>query len=169
MKTKIKIRKAKVSDIPRLMDKVHEFYDILKTKGAKDIAQDDSVLRGGIAIEIGTGYNNPNWLCILAERGEDIIAFMVGILEFCGPTSEALKCVRIHASFLKEDSLIGPKIIRSIWGEIVEWAKENGAGYFYANIHPGNQPSVRGAKHLGFKHHYTQFYRSIELENVEEA
>ena len=166
---KIKIRKAKVSDIPRLMDKIHEFYDTLKAKGARDIAHDDAVLRGGIAIEIGNGYNNPNWRCILAEKGDEIIAFMVGILEFCGPTSEVLKCVRIHANFLKEDSLAGPKVLKSIWGEIDEWAKENGAGYYYANIHPGNQPSVRAAKHMGFKHHYTQFYRPIELETMEEV
>jgi hypothetical protein len=164
---KIKIRRAKISDIPQLVDKIVNFYDILKEKGAKDIARDENVLRGGTTIEIGNGFSNPNWLCIVAEKSGEIIAFMIGILEFCSPVSEQFKCVKIYSTYSEDDSMVGPKVIISMWGLIQDWAKEQGAGYFYANIHPGNQPSVRGAKYLGFKHHYTQFYRPIELESEE--
>ena len=165
---KTKIRQAKIFDIPRLLERVYEFYEVLKTKGAKDIAQDVDVLRGGIAIEIGNGYVNPNWYCVIAERDKDIIAFLVGILEFCAPVSEHFKCVRVHGIYLENDSLVGPKVLFALWSLLEEWAKEYGASYFYANIHPGNQPSVRAAKKMGFKHHYTQFYRPIELEVREE-
>lgn len=163
---KIKVRRAKVSDIPQLVDKVEDFYEILKSKGARDIAQDGNVLRGGITIEIGQGFNNPQWFCVVADKGGEIIAFMIGILEYCGPIDESLTRVRIHANYLNEDSFIGPRLLEKMWGEIEEWAKQNGAGYFYANIHPGNQPSVRVAKKIGFKHHYTQFYRPIDFETA---
>ncbi len=165
----IKIRRAKVSDIPRLLNGVYNFYNILKVKGAKDIAQDEDVLRGGIAVEIGNGYTDPNWYCVIAERDKDIIAFLVGILEFCAPTSEHLKCVRVHAIYIDNDSLVGPRVLMGLWSLLEDWAKEYGGEFFYANIHPGNQPSVRAAKKMGFKHHYTQFYRPIELEIREEA
>ncbi len=166
---KIKIRRAKLSDIPQLMDKIHEFYGVLKERGARDIAQDDRVLRGGIAIEVGNGFSNPNWFCVVAERGEDIIAFMLGILEFCSPIGEYFKCVKVQGTYLENETLAGPRVLMGMWGLLEDWAKENGASFFYANIHPGNQPSVRAAKKIGFKHHYTQFYRPIELETVEEA
>ena len=95
---------------------------------------------------------------------------MIGILEYCSPTSEFHRCVRIHADYLDNDTFAGPKVLMGMWGVIEEWAKEHGASYFYANIHPGNQSSVRAAKSIGFKHHYTQFYRPIELEKkVEES
>lgn len=165
---KIKVRRARVSDIRQLQDRLFEFCEIQKKIGCKDIAKNADVLWGGIAIEIGNGFNNPNWMCVVAVKDEKLIAFMIGILEFCAPTSEDLKCVRIHANFLDEDSLVGPRIIISMWGMINSWAKEAGAGYFYANIHPGNQPSVRSAKKIGFKHHYTQFYRPVILDETEE-
>jgi hypothetical protein len=166
---KIKIRRAKISDIPNLVDKLYEFYNVLKDRGARDVAHDDNVLRGGITIEIGNGFSNTNWFCIVADKGGEIIAFMIGILEFCSPTSEHFKCVRLHAGQLDNDSLIGPRVLLGMWGLMEDWAKESGAGYFYANVHPGNQPSVRAVKKVGFKHHYTQFYRPIELETSEEV
>jgi len=166
---KTKIRRAKISDIRRLVDKMCEFYGILKSKGAKDIVRDDEVLRGGVTIEIGNGFNNPHWLCVLAERGEDIIAFIVGELEFCSPIGEFLKCMRIRATYLEDDSLVGPRVLLGLWSLVEDWAREHGAGFFYANIHPGNQPSVRAAKRVGFKHHYTQFYRPIDVETTEET
>ena len=126
------------------------------------------VLRGGIVIEIGNGFTNPDWFCVVADRGREIMAFMIGILEFCSPVEQHLKRVRIHANYNNDDSLASPRLLMSMWGLMEDWAKERGAGYFYANIHPGNQPSVRAAKRVGFKHHYTQFYRPIELEPVEE-
>jgi hypothetical protein len=165
---KIKIRKAKISDIPMLVEKVYDFYSILKDKGAKDINQDDQVLRGGITIEIGNGFSNPNWLCVVAVKDDRLLAFMIGILEFCSPTAEDMSCVRIHANYLDVDSLVGGKVLLGLWGLMEDWARERGVGYFYANIHPGNQPSIRTAKKIGFKHHYTQFYRPLELEKTEE-
>jgi hypothetical protein len=164
---KIKIRRAKISDIPELVDKLLDFYTTLKDRGAKDIVKDDQVLRGGITIEVGAGFSNPNWLCVVADKDGSLIAFMIGILEFCSPIGEDMKCVRIHANYLKEDSLVGPRVLTGLWGLVEDWARENGAGHFYANIHPGNQPSIRTAKLVGFKHHYTQFYRPIELEKGE--
>lgn len=160
----IQVRKAKLADIPKLVDKLHDFYDFLKQKGAKDIASEDNVLRGGITIEVGTGFSNPNWFCVVADKDGELIAFMIGLLEFCTPTSEAFKCVRVHANYLNESSFVGPKVLMGLWGLMEDWAKENGAEFFYANIHPGNQPSIRAAKQIGFKHHYTQFYRPVEIK-----
>jgi hypothetical protein len=164
----IKVRRAKVSDIRQLQEKLFEMYEIQKKIGCKDVNKSPDVLWGGIAIEIGNGFSNPNWLCVLAEKDGEIIAFMIGLLEFCSPVAEDLKCVRIAASFSDENSLVGPKVLTKLWGLINNWAKDVGAGHFYANIHPGNQPSVRGAKHLGFKHHYTQFYRPVVMDETEE-
>lgn len=166
---KTKIRKVRISDIPRLVDGIYDFYSILKKKGAKDIVKNEDVLRGGITIEVGNGFSNPNWYCVVAERGDDLIAFMIALLEFCSPIGEDLKCVRLHANYLKDDTLAGPRVLMGMWSMIEDWAKEHGAGHFYANIHPGNQSSVRAAKQVGFKHHYTQFYRPIGLELTEEV
>ncbi len=165
----IKIRRAKITDIPSLVEKANKFYNFLKDHGARDIAKEESVLRGGIVIELGSGFSNPNWYVAVAVKDEEVIAFSIGVLEYCSPISEYNKCVRIHADYQENDSLAGGRILLSMWGLIETWAKENGASYFYANVHPGNQPSVRGVKYLGFKHHYTQFYRPIELEKKEEV
>ena len=164
---KIKVRKAKVSDIRQLQERLFEMYEAQKKIGCKDINKNSDVLWGGIAIEIGNGFSNPNWHCVLAEKDGDIIAFMIGVLEFCSPVAEDFKCVRIAASFLDENSLAGPKILTKMWEAINRWAKDMGAGHFYANIHPGNQPSVRTAKKIGFKHHYTQFYRPVVMDEME--
>jgi hypothetical protein len=166
---KIQIRRAKITDIPSLVDKVQKFYSFLKDRGARDIAHDDAVLRGGIIIEIGAGFSNPNWMCVVAVKNSEVIAFMIGILEYCSPISEFHKCVKIHADYLDDNSLVGGKVLLGLWRVLEAWAKESGAGFFYANIHPGNQPSVRAAKSIGFKHQYTQFYRPVELDKkVEE-
>jgi hypothetical protein len=165
---KIKVRRVKVSDIRQLQEKLFDFYEIQKKIGCRDINKDSNVLWGGIAIELGVGFNNPNWYCVVADKDGELIALMIGVLEFCSPIAEDLKCVRIRANFLDEDSLIGPKILSKMWGMLNNWAKDMGAGHFYANIHPGNQPSVRTAKRIGFKHHYTQFYRPVVLDETEE-
>lgn len=165
---KIKVRKAKVSDIPQLVDKYQEFFTIIRDKGAKDIAKNDDTLRGGVVIELGHGFNNPNWYCVVGERVGEIVSMMIGVLEFCSPISEFLKCVRINANYNKDDSLIGPRIVTAMWELVSTWAKKNGAEYYYCNIHPGNASSIKAAKHIGFKHHYTQFFRSLDLEQTEE-
>ena len=164
----IKVRRAKVSDIRQLQEKLFEMYGVQIEKGCKDVNKNPDVLWGGIAIEIGNGFANPNWYCVLAEKDGNIIAFMIGLLEFCSPVAEDLKCVRIAASFSEENSLVGGRVLTKLWELINNWAKDVGAGHFYANVHPGNQPSVRGVKHLGFKHHYTQFYRPIVMDETEE-
>jgi hypothetical protein len=137
------------------------FYSILKERGAKDINRDDKVLEGGITIEVGNGFNSPNWYCVIADNGTEIMGFLIGVLEFCSPISEDMKCVRVHAIYLDNDSFIGPKILKAMWKELDDWAVLCGAGHYYANVHPGNQPSIRATKACGFKHHYTQFYRPV--------
>ncbi len=157
------VRRAKVVDIPQLVDKMFEFYVMLRDeKGAKDIAQDNGVLKGGVIIELGNGFCNPDWFIVLADRSGELVAFMIGILEFCSPVSEHLKCVRIHGNYLDENSLGGPRLLTTMWSKLNEWAYDKGAGYYYANIHPGNASSIRAAKHIKFKHHYTQFFKHVE-------
>jgi len=164
---KIKVRRAKVSDIRQLQEKLFKFYEIQIGKGCKDINKDPDVLWGGIAIEVGNGFSNPNWYCVLAEKDGEVIAFLIGILEFCSPIAENLKCIRVAASFLDEDSFAGPKVLTKMWEMLHNWAKDMGAGHFYANVHPGNQPSIRTVKKMGFNHHYTQFYRPVIMDEVE--
>lgn len=164
---KIKVRRAKYQDVPQLVDRLVEFYSGLAQKGAKDIETREAVLRGGVVAEVGTGIDNPHWHCIVAVKDLEVVGFMIGILQPCSPIQSDFRCVRIHAMFLDNDSLAAPKILKSMWGLMDSWSKENGAGHYYANIHPGNQPSVRAAKSIGFKHHYTQFYLTVEDERVD--
>ena len=89
---KIQIRRAKISDIPSLVEKVQKFYSFLKDRGARDIAHDEAVLRGGIVIEIGAGFSNPNCLYVVAVKDSEVVAFMIGLLEYCPPTSEFHRC-----------------------------------------------------------------------------
>jgi hypothetical protein len=168
---KIKVRRAQIADIPQLVDKLEMFYNILVEKGAKDISPIPDVLRGGVTIEVGMGYNNPDlWNCLVAvDSNGVIIGFCIGIQEFCGPVEPCLKRVRIHGLYIENDTLAAPRIITAMWNAMENWAQQIGAGYFYANIHPGNQPSVRAAKACHFKHHYTQFYRPVKLETEEEV
>jgi hypothetical protein len=165
---KIKIRKAKISDIPSLVEKMQRFYELIREKGASDVAKDNNILKGGIVIEVGNGFCNPNWLFVVATKDSDVIGFIIAITEFCSPVSEYHKCIKIHADYQESDTLIGPKILLGMWGIVEDWAKENNASYYYANVHPGNQSSVRAVKHIGFKHKYTQFHRLVELEKKEE-
>ncbi len=58
---KIKVRRAKVSDVRQLQNKLYKLYEIQKDLGVKDIARDNDVLWGGSTIETGTGSNNPAW------------------------------------------------------------------------------------------------------------
>jgi len=162
----IKIRKAKVSDIHKLQEKLFKMYQTQLDLGVRDLSENVDVLWGGATIEIGTGFSSPEWLCVLADRNGELIGFIIARLEFCSPVARDLKCVRVHAQYLEESSLAGGRVLSKMWELIQTWAKENGAGHFYANIHPGNQSSIRAAKKVGFRHHYTQFYKSIEEENL---
>lgn len=164
---RIKVRRSQYKDIPQLVEKLVQFYGLLKDRGARDIVPNPEVLRGGVVIEVGVGFQSPQYLFVVAEKDDEIIGYMIGILEHCSPIQKDMRCVRIHATFLDNDTLASPKILTSMWSLMEEWAKENGAGHFYANIHPGNQPSVRAAKRVGFKHHYTQFFRPVEMEVTE--
>ena len=161
---KIKIRKAKISDIPQLVDLLVDFYRIQRDKGVKTITEDDAVLKGGVTIEVGNGFANPAWMCVIADRAGSLVSCMIGVLEFCTPISKDLKCVKVLVNYLTDDSLVGPRVLSGVWKLMEEWASEHGAGFFYANIHPGNASSIRAAKHVGFKHQYTQFYKELTLE-----
>lgn len=167
---KIKVRKMSIADIPQLVDKMNNFYNILIEKGAKDISHDQNILRGGIVIEIGGMFNNPELACCIValEETGKLVGFIIGLQEFCSPVENCWKRVRVHGIYIENDSLAAPRIIEAMWKELECWGQQIGAGYFYANIHPGNQPSVRAAKSAGFKHHYTQFYRPIKLDQINE-
>lgn len=166
--SKIQVRRAKIIDIAAVIEKLFKFYQILRDKGARDIAQNDGILRGGTIIEVGNGFANPNWFCAVATKDQEVLAFMIAVLEFCQPICEYHKCVRIHADYQETDTFVGPKLLTAMWDLIETWAEENGASFFYANIHPGNQPSIRAAKSIGFKHQYTQFFRPVGLKKQEE-
>jgi hypothetical protein len=153
----IKVRKAKISDIPQLIDKMCEHVEVQKKLGVKTIAHDPMVVRGGISIELGGCFLMPNYRIILADKEGDIVGYVIGVLEHCPPIDEYVKAVRIRADYVSEKSLAAPRILEAMWNEIYKWGKSEGAGYFYGLIHPGNQPSIRTAKHAGFKHHMTQF------------
>ena len=151
------VRRAKVSDLPQLIDKMCEHAQGQKDFGVKTIAKDPQVVQGGMMIELGGCFLLPNYRIVLAEKDGDIVGYVIGVLEHCPPIDEYIKAVRIRADYINDKSLAAPKILTAMWNEIYKWGRAEGAGYFYGLIHPGNQPSIRTAKHAGFKHHMTQF------------
>lgn len=154
-----KIRPAKLSDVWELKNLIIEFRQHLANLGVKTIAKDENVLRGGTVIELGLTFENPNWCYIVAERDGELIGFIVGSIEQCGPTDSATLCMRIHGDYLRDNALSNPRILQKMWDALDKWGKSKGAEYYYCLIHPGNIPSIRTAKYVGFKHHMTQFIR----------
>src|SRR5574343_1306624 len=155
----IKIREAQLKDVWQLVEMVIEFRLKQQEIGVKTIAKEMDVLRGGTILELGLTFHNPQWKYIVADKEGELVGFIVGCVEQCGPTEEYHHCLRIHGDYLKEKSLGNPRILQKMWDVLDTWAKDNGAEYCYGMIHPGNQPSIRTAKYAGFKHHMTQFIK----------
>ena len=159
----IKIRDARIYDIPQIVDMMEEFILWQKKLGNK-IYTNGNMLRGGLVIDIGASYHDPMCKTIVAERGGVIVGLLVGQIEHCGPTDRFANCIRIKADFVKDKSLYRPRMLRAMWDKLLEWGKRYDVGYYYGLIHPGNQPSIRTAKEVGFKHHTTQFLRLAQEE-----
>lgn len=155
----IKVREAQLTDVWDLIEMVIEFRETQKEIGVKTIAKRPDVLRGGTVLELGLTFNDPAWKYIVADKDGTLVGFIVGCLESCGPTNEWDLCMRVHGDYLTEKSLANPKILLKMWELLDKWSQEKGAKYCYGMIHPGNQPSIKTAKYLGFKHHMTQFVK----------
>jgi hypothetical protein len=160
----VKIRDARVYDIPQLRDMMVEFINWQRKLGNK-IYTNGQFLEGGVTIELGAGFHNPMWKIIVAERDGIILGLLIGILEHCGPTEKFTNCVKIKADYMKDSSLARPIILRKMWQRLVNWGTDFNVGYYYGLIHPGNQPSIKAAKEVGFRHHSTQFLRLAQEED----
>jgi hypothetical protein len=161
---KVIIRDARIHDIPQLEDMMIAFLLHQITLGNRLITKEPAQLKGGLVIELGMMYNDPGSKIIVAERNNQLVGFLIGVLEFCEPVCRFLKCVRIKADYMEESSIARGLILRKMWETLEEWAWKNGAEFFYGLIHPGNQSSIRVAKEVGFKHHFTQFVKIPKLE-----
>jgi len=159
----VKVRDARIYDIPQLRDMLVEFYNWQRKLGNK-IYTNGQLLEGGVTIELGAGFHNPMWKIIVAEREGSIIGLLIGILEHCGAIEKFTHCIRIKADYMKDSSLARPEILRKMWHRLVGWGTEFNVGYYYGLIHPGNQPSIKVAKEVGFRHHTTQFLRLAQEE-----
>lgn len=164
IKKQTRIRDAKIYDIPTLESLMYDFLRHQTSLGNKIYATNELHLRGGITIQLGIGYSDPRWKIIVAERDNRITGFLIGILEPCAATEKYVSCVRIHADYMLDDSMNRGRILKKMWQELEKWGRKNGAGYFHGFIHPGNQPSIRAAKEVNFKHHTTQFLKVVEEE-----
>jgi hypothetical protein len=153
----IKVREAQLVDVWDIIEMVCEFREHQKELGVKTIAKDRQVLKGGTALEVGLTFRDPQWKYIVAERDGELIGFMVGCIEKCGPTSEYESCMRVHGDYLKDKTLGNPRVLQKMWDLLLKWGHEKGADYYFGMIHPGNQPSIKTAKFAGLKHHMTEF------------
>jgi len=164
----IQVRQAKLADVWELLEMLLEFRNQQRELGVRTIAQNPGVLRGGTVIELGLTFNDPQWKYIVAEKDGLLVGFIVCHIERCGPTDEHEFCMRIHGDYLKEKSMANPRVLQKMWELLDTWAKSKGAEYYYGLIHPGNQPSIKVAKHVGFKHHMTQFLKMCSQDRGEE-
>lgn len=158
-KIKTTIRRAKIDDIPALVDMCMESALIQINHGNQLFSSDPAVLKGGFVIEIGMHFHNPMARMLVAQRQGELVGYMIASLEDCGPAEKHLRRVRIWGDYIRPalDSLRRPLVLLTMWEEIRKWSISMGAGYGIAFIHPGNTPSIRSAKRVGFKHHLTQF------------
>lgn len=162
VKSKILIRNARVADIPQLEDLLIEFYEIQRRKGNKTLAKDPTVLRGGVILELGMNFTNPNCKIVVADKDNIIIGFFIAELTFCRPIEEYHRSVWIRGDYISGKSLANPRILEKMWLEIYKWGINNGASYFFGDIHQANQSSIRTAKSAGFTGKITKFIKLAE-------
>jgi len=163
-KPSIKIRDARIYDLPQIIDIMEEFINWQIRLGNKVYASGDH-LKGGLTIEIGSSFYDNRCKMIVAEKGGLIVGLLIASLEHCSPTDRFVNCIRIKADYIKDKSLRRPAILRAMWDKLLTWGEKFEAGYYYGLIHPGNQPSIRTAKEVGFRHHTTQFLRLAHEED----
>ena len=162
-KPSIKIRDARIYDIPQIVDMMEEFVQWQRRLGNK-IYTNGSMLRGGVVLEVGASFHDNMCKVIVAEKNGIIVGLLIAQLEHCGPMDKFATCVRIKADYIKDKSLRRPAVLRAMWNKLLNWGGKFEVGYYYGLIHPGNQPSIRTAKEAGFRHHTTQFLRLAQEE-----
>ncbi len=158
-KTRILIRRARLADLPQLEDLMVDFYETQRRRGSKTLARDPAVLRGGVVVELSMNFTNVNCQILVADKDRIIIGFFIAELVHCRPIEEYHRAVWIKGDYLPGKSLANPLILKKMWEEIYSWGVQNGASYFYGDIHQGNQPSIKTAKAAGFRHNMTRFLR----------
>lgn len=162
-KASIKIRDARIHDLPQIVDLMEEFILWQKKLGNK-IYTNGNMLRGGLIIDVGRSHDDQMCKLVVAEKHGIVVGLLIAQLEHCGPTDKFANCVRIKADYIKDKSLRRPAILKAMWQKLLDWGAKFDVGYYYGLIHPGNQPSIRTAKEAGFKHHTTQFLRLAQEE-----
>lgn len=169
---KYQIRQAKLTDIPQLVGLIDELMLNEIRLGNKTISHNEDHRKAGIMIKMGIFYNKPDVRIEVATNGTGrVIGFIIGLLEPCSPIDESMTALRVWLDYMKDETLAGPKLLIKMWERMYEWGKKHGVGYAYGHILPKNIPSIRAAKHMGFRHHYTQFlYREEPAaeEKIEE-
>ena len=153
------VRDAKLGDAWELIELIFEFKQHLIKLGAKTINRNPQVLKSGVALEVGSTFRNDNWKYIVAEREGTLIGFLIGQIERCAPTDEYESCLRIMGDYLTSKSMGNARILQKMWDRLISWGVKKGVGYTFGMIHPGNQPAIKVAKAVNFKHHMTQFLR----------
>lgn len=163
-KVKTIVRRAKIEDLPELIDMCVESALIQVKHGNQLFSDDPNVLRGGFVIEAGMLFHSPRARIVVAQREENLIGYLIGTLEDCGPTEKFFRCVKIRGEYLRPamNSLQRPLVLLTMWETLRKWGIQMGADYFFSFIHPGNTPSIRVAKRGGFKHNMTQFVNIVD-------
>ena len=164
-KLKILIRNARVADIPQLEDLFMEFYVSQSKRGNKLIAKDQTVLRGGIILELGINFTNPECKIVVADKDNTLLGFFMAQMVFCRPIEEFHRAVWIRGDYITGRSVANALILKKMWQEIYKWGVANGGSYFYADIHQSNQASVKSAKGVGFHGNITRFLKLTEEVN----
>ena len=164
-KPRILIRNARVADIPQLEDLFMEFYISQSKRGNKLIAKDPTVLRGGVILELGINFTNPDCKIVVADKDNTLLGFFMAQMVFCRPVEEFHRAVWIRGDYITGRSVANAMILKKMWQEIYKWGVANGGSYFYADIHQSNQASVKSAKGVGFHGNVTRFLKMTEEFN----
>lgn len=163
VKPKVTIRQARLADMPQLEDLLIEFYEIQRRRGNRTLASNPNVLRGGVMVELSMNWANDNCRIMVAERDGVLLGFFIAEIIFCRPIEEYHKCVWVRGDYVKGKSLLNPIILERMWSQIYKWGESQGASYFFGDIHQSNQPSIRTAKSVGFKHYFTRFLKFVSV------
>lgn len=158
------IRSARLADLPQLEDLLVEFYETQKKRGNKTLANNPDVLRGGVMAELSMNWLNPNCKIMVADKSGELLGFFIAEIVNCRPIEEYHRAAWIRGDYVipRINSLLRPVILKKMWSEIHKWSVQNGVSYFYGDIHQSNQPSIKTAKSVGFKHYLTRFMKLVD-------